>query len=243
MDDVGGESISVVGPEAEHALRVLRLRVGEAVVLFDGEGREVEGRMRQASPDGFEVEVSGPVRRVAAAVGSLTLAVATPKAARADWLVEKCAELSVGALWLLRTSRTSVVPGEGKLERWRRKAVEAAKQAGAARLMTLEGPRSLPVIAGAMDGSAVVFYGDPGSTAMSFVEALPETRNRDTVVFVGPEGGFTAEEVACIEEAGGRGVRLGALTLRVETAAIAAAAIWSCNAAAGESPDAWPRGG
>jgi len=237
VDDVSGPSLSVAGPEADHALRVLRLRVGDDVVLFDGRGREVEGRIREASSHSFEVETVGPVRRVSMpTVGSLTLAVATPKASRADWLVEKCAELGVEALWFLRTSRASVVPGDGKLQRWRRKAVEAAKQAGAARVMTVEAPRSLVVVAGLLDGSASVLYADPSAATTPLLEVLPTACDRDTVLFVGPEGGFTAEEIACIEHAGGRGVLLGTLTLRVETAAIAAAAIWACSATA-EAPD------
>ncbi len=233
--DVGGPSISVTGPEADHALRVLRLRVGDVVVLFDGRGHEVEGRISASSANCFKVAPVGPVRRVSPSqVGSLTLAVATPKAARTDWLVEKCAELGVAALWLLRTTRTSVVPGDGKLQRWRRKAVAAAKQAGAARVMAIEAPRSLVVVAGLMDGSDIVLYADPSPAATPLLEALPAACDHDTVLFVGPEGGFTAEEIACIEEAGGRAVWLGALALRVETAAIAAAAIWSCSTAADE---------
>ncbi len=241
MDDVGGPTISVGGPEADHALRVLRLRVGDAVVLFDGRGRQVEGRISAASTGCFEVTPAGPVRCVSAsAVGGLTVAVATPKAGRADWLVEKCAELGVAELWLLQTTRTSVVPGEGKLQRWRRKAVAAAKQAGAAQVMAVEAPRSLVVMVGMLDRSRAVLYADPSPMATPLIEALPAVCDRGTVLFVGPEGGFTAEEIGCIEQAGGRAVRLGALTLRVETAAIAAAAIWSCSAGADDPPDVQP---
>ncbi len=168
------------------------------------------------------------------------LAVAAPKGGRADWLVEKCAELGVAALWLLRTHRGQVAPGPGKVERWRRKAVEAAKQAGQRRVMGIEPPRTVAEALSAVEGRCVL-YGHPHREKASILQALTELRlqsggqaheagentpgGESIAIFIGPEGGFTDEECRAIVAAGGVAVSLGASILRVETAAVAAAAI------------------
>ncbi len=259
VEALSGPAISVTGQEANHALRVLRLGVGNAVVLFDGGGREVDGRIRSISREGFEVEPTGTIRESKARRTRLTIATATPKGQRADWLVEKCAELGVSALWLLETERGPVIPGTGKLDRWRRKAVAAAKQAGHARVMSVEEPRPIGALGEVSKTFVSVFHGDPSANATPLMDALrartkkscgtgfqpvhdtgcdPESGNVDgaengfstqheILIFIGPEGGFTAEECAEIEKLGGRPVSLGDATLRIETAAIAAAVIWA----------------
>lgn len=242
VDDCTGPTIEIAGGEARHALRVLRLRVGDTVALFDGHGREAVGRIASASPTGFTVSVPAQADDARAERPALVLAVATPKGSRADWLVEKCAELSVGALWLLRTDRGQVVPGPSKMERWRRKVVEAAKQAGQRRVMDLEPPRTVAETLSAVAGRRRVLYGHPPRAKVSILQALTEPRlqsrgrsdaaekstpaSESIVILIGPEGGFTEKECSTIEAVGGAAVSLGESILRVETAAIAAAAVW-----------------
>ena len=172
---------------------------------------------------------------------NLTIATAVPKGNRGDWLVEKCAELGVRGLWLLRCGRSQVIPGEGKLARWRRKGVEAAKQTGHAITMTIEPPRSIDEII-SCSSDRTIFYGDPVRSRVTFGEALadmPATRTgrNGVLVFIGPEGGFTDAECEEIERAGGRPVRLSHGILRVETAAVATTAIWGCWVAEGHVAD------
>ncbi|MFQ5430411.1 MAG: RsmE family RNA methyltransferase [Phycisphaerae bacterium] len=238
VEAVTGETIAVAGAEARHALRVLRLGIGDRVVLFDGDGREVTGNIRSVSQGRFEVERIGPIRVPGRSRATLTLAAAAPKGARADWLVEKCAELGVQALWFLITDRGAVIPGDGKLARWRRKASEAAKQAGHARIMAIKEPACIDTVFDAFAGVARTFYGNPEADSESLIDAMMQAASADRgaeshdLILVGPEGGFTKEETKAIERRGGKPVRLGAATLRVETAAVAAAAIWSCVAGA-----------
>lgn len=231
VEDLSAQLVRLDGAEAHHALRVLRLKAGAEVILFNGQGQEAGGRICEVSRDSFTVELA--VRRQAAppATATLILAVATPKGERADWLVEKCAEIGTTALWLLETERGSVHPGEGKLARWRRKAAEAAKQAGNAATMDIEPPQPVADVLAAAT-PARMYYGDPDRAKVSLLTALradltaSEAPQR-TLILIGPEGGFTDAECQVIERAGGRAVRLASAILRVETAAVAAASVWS----------------
>ncbi|HVP10367.1 MAG TPA: RsmE family RNA methyltransferase [Phycisphaerae bacterium] len=224
--------ISVEGDEAIHALRVLRLKAGKRVVLFDGAGGEVGGMIRSVGRSSFEVEVLERREQAESGGPRLIIAVAAPKGERADWLVEKCAELGVSALMLLRCKRGEVLPGEGKIQRWRRKAVQAAKQARLAAVTTVEAPRGLSEILDSLPVGARIWCADPDKAHPTFVESLRglETTGNSSpcdVVFVGPEGGFAPEEIEAIQRSGGLKVRLCRPVLRVETAAVAAACFWA----------------
>jgi 16S rRNA (uracil1498-N3)-methyltransferase len=234
--DVSGASISVEGDEAIHALRVLRLKTGAPVVLFDGAGHEVAGLIRSTGQLRFEVEVLERRENDAGGGPHLIIAVAAPKGDRADWLVEKCAELNTSTLAFIRCARGEVQPGEGKIERWRRKAVQAAKQARLATTMTIEMPRGISdVLHDALPGAGI-WCADPDPAGPTFAEVLRARGPAQgslpcDVVFVGPEGGFAEGEIASIRQAGGRTVRLCGPILRVETAAVAAACLWAAWAA------------
>jgi 16S rRNA (uracil1498-N3)-methyltransferase len=230
--DVSGAIISVEGAEAIHALRVLRLKTGSQVILFNGTGSEVSGIIRSTGPEQFEVEVLERAESVAAGGPRLIIAVAAPKGERADWLVEKCAELGTSILAFVRCERGKVLPGEGKLERWRRKAVQAAKQARLARIMAVEAPRGISDILSNIPQGSRIWCADPDPANPTLIEALRQQSSAVAlssceVVFVGPEGGFTENEVATIVQSGGQRMRLCGPILRVETAAIAAATLWA----------------
>ncbi len=231
VDDVGGEVIRVAGREAEHALRVLRLKTGAEVVLFDGRGEEASGSIVSVQEDAFEVEIRSRTHSTRRKRHLLEIAAAVPKGARADWMVEKCAEFGIGALHLLRTDRGEVEPGEGKLSRWRRKAAEAAKQSGNTEVMNVSPARSVGDLLKEAAGRQVLFC-DPRRSEVTLAQALAALHFAEppvgcVLVFIGPEGGFTEQEMAAMEHAGGRPVRLARSILRVETAAAAVAAVWA----------------
>jgi len=222
VDEVTAGVVSLTGPQAHHAIAVLRMAVGDEVIVFDGRGTEATGRIAAIEP--AQVVVATDTPRKIARSGALTLAVATPKGERADWLVEKCTELGVTRLIPLRTDRGIVAPGAGKLDRWRRKAVEAAKQSQQAIAMEIHDECSINALLS--EGSSL-FFGSPDA-AVSFSVALRGIDQAARITFiVGPEGGFTADELAALHAAGAMPVRLASPILRIETAAIAAAALWA----------------
>jgi 16S rRNA (uracil1498-N3)-methyltransferase len=150
-----------------------------------------------------------------------------PKGDRAQFLVEKLTELGVARLVPLRTARSVVHPGESKQEKLRRWVIEASKQCGRNVLMEI-GPltewKSYSTGADLPQNRWLAHPGEPAQTPPQLAARLAATGLQRFALAVGPEGGFTEEEVQCAATAGWRLVNLGTRTLRVETAALALAA-------------------
>lgn len=210
VDDL--EVPALADDDAHHLSRVLRLRDGEPVTVSDGKG---SWRLVRWSAGGISVD--GPVhhdRRVVA----LTVAASIPKGDRLEWMVEKLTELGVDRIVLLHCER-GVVRWDSEraaksVERLGRIVRSAASQSRRVWLPTLAGPvEAVGFLAEHPD--AVLC--EPGGPAMAALEPLPGC------LVVGPEGGFSPAEIAT-----GHGhVALGPTILRVETAAVTAAAQWT----------------
>lgn len=218
---VAGE-VSLDPTQSHHVRDVLRLQTGHTLELFDAAGRTATATIVSLSP-----VVVARVERVHAGAGvrMLTIASAVPKGERADWLVEKLSEIGVAAWQPLRTARSVVHPdGVSKYDRWNRLAVESAKQSRRSGVMRVEPMRSLEAFLQAMEGEAAV--------ASTRVAALPMTPwiaarepGKPLAVLVGPEGGWTDDELARCGEAGCAAVSLTRSILRLETAAVVAAGL------------------
>ena len=221
--------VELTGDEMAHGRRVLRLGVGDAVELFDGVGTIADGRITDVSAP-LRVEVVQR-RTVDPPPCRIDLAVAIPKGARADTLVEKAVELGADRLLPLVTDRSVVDPGAGKLQRFHRIALEATKQCGRAWLMAVEAPvrfDEMNQCAGYdVKLIAVAPRWSDESAAGEQVEAADITgaRSQRVLVLIGPEGGWTDQEIAAAQPAGCRPWRLGPHVMRTETAAVAALAI------------------
>lgn len=216
-----------LGPELAHRMgRVLRLRVGEQVVLLDGSGRE------------YEVELTALTARAAGVVLAsregcgepavrLVLYQALIKGQRFDWVLEKGTELGVAGFVPIVSSRSQVRPSEAasaRLERWRRVIVEAAEQSGRCRLPEISPP--LPFAEACASAAGLRILPWEGQRDISLGEVLAGQEAVDDVsLFIGPEGGFPPEEVELARQKGVRTVSLGRRILRAETAAIVAAAL------------------
>lgn len=211
--------IELTADEAHHARRVLRLENNTTVEIFDDAGQTAFGALlhRGTSDAVVRVEHIGqsPLPRMA-----LTVAAAIPKGERSDWMIEKLSELGVETFVPLVAERSVVVPqGQNKIGRWARIATESAKQSRRAGIM-----RVAPV---ALLGDALRNVARPawalcigGSPANRY-----EFKEGQLTIFIGPEGGWTDGELAAFEAAACERVGLTDTVLRVETAAIAAAAM------------------
>jgi len=218
----GGE-VALPPEEAHHALRVLRLRAGDAVELFDGRGGVAAGRIALAERGRAAVEVQS-VGPAAPRVGpAVHLAFAVPKGKRLDWLLEKATELGAASLRAVVFAR-SVAGGEeltpARRRRWQGHCVAAAKQCGLDLLPGIEPTTDVEGLLAASSGR-LGLLGAASDDARALPDALARRDGRDVVVAVGPEGGLCDDEVERFAAAGFVPVRLGWTVLRTETAAVA----------------------
>jgi 16S rRNA (uracil1498-N3)-methyltransferase len=221
--DIHGAVAQLRGAELHHLRDVLRMQPGARLSLIDEHDVEYRGRVEHLAADYATITIlaigAEPSRPC-----DVTLAVAIIKGARMDFLVEKAAELGVTQLIPLRTAHGLVLdPGRERLERWQRLALAAAKQSLSAFRMTISPPTTVAQLAALIPPEAITILCDPAGNPIA---DLPETVGSGPVVLAcGPEGGFNAEEIAILDEAGFISASLGPNRLRAETAAIAAAAI------------------
>jgi 16S rRNA (uracil1498-N3)-methyltransferase len=218
-----GSSVTVEGDEAHHAVAVRRLRVGESVVLTDGEGRAVVGEVASTAKRLFTVTVAS-VADEPAPTPAFTVVQALPKGDRGELAVEVLTEIGAATIVPWAASRSVAVwkgeRAERSLAKWRATAREAAKQARRSWLPEVAPLASTAQVAARVAAAdvAVVLH-EEATTPLAAVDLAGAA---EVVVVVGPEGGLSPEEVAAFEEAGARTVRLGAEVLRTSTAGLAA---------------------
>ena len=217
-----GDRAILEGDEARHLTRVLRAKVGDAVALFDGRGREWPARVASIGRDRVQLDAGAPRTDDSPRGIPLSLAVALPKGDRQKWMVEKLTELGASRLLPLETTRGVAEATASAQARLERVVIEACKQCGRNTLMEIAAGRPLDRLLAEMSASACVVIAHPGGRPLDAV-AVPTTAT-EMIALVGPEGGFTDEELAAADRAGAIRVSLGPHILRVETAAIALAA-------------------
>lgn len=219
-----GATVALDEPAFNHAVRVLRLKPGAALALFDGAGsafaatlaevgrREAWARVTEALPG----EVESPLRVI--------LAQGVARGEKMDYTLQKAVELGVAAIQPLFTERGTAPGGERlarKIQHWRGILIGACEQCGRNRLPELREP--LPL------AEWLRRPGEPGSRLLLDPQAERGPRSLDApadavTLLVGPEGGLSAAEVLQARAAGFAGIRLGPRILRTETAGVAALA-------------------
>jgi 16S rRNA (uracil1498-N3)-methyltransferase len=209
------------GPEAHHLRVVCRLRPGDAVCLFNGDGREYPARVTSLDRRGVVLEVEAVAAPARELGFRLEVAAPLPRGDRAQFLLEKLTEIGATDFIPLSTARSVVHPGETRLDKLGRYVIEASKQCGRNVLLRVGAVTPWAEYCRRADLPRRRLLGHPGGAA------LPAGPADDTALAVGPEGGFTDEEVALARAAGWLAVGLGPRVLRVETAALVLAALAS----------------
>jgi len=223
------DELELSGSEAHHLRRVLRMGVGDEIWLFNGQGREVRAEIVKTSTESVNLRVLERREAMVESSLQLTIATAVPKGDRFAWLIEKATELGVDRIIPLIAKRSIVDPGSGKLDKLRRTIIEASKQCGRGCLMELTEPQSWTTcLAQEFPNHSVLLAHPSGDTfdwsELVLASATPSTR--PFLVLIGPEGGFTETEVEQALSHGARSIQLGAHILRIETAALAVAALF-----------------
>jgi len=223
-DEVSGDRAALVGEHADHLVRVLRARVGEDFDIATGQAVR-RGRITSATQDRVEFDLAEDI--AAPASIEITLVLAIFKFDRMEWAIEKCTELGVARIVPVISRRTDThlaTASAKRAERWLRIARQAAEQSRRAAPPEIAAPARLAEV-----------LNPPGSFRVVLAESEEQTLLRDLLksnvsaseimLAVGPEGGWTEDELQSFQHAGWISASLGNTILRAETAAIAATAV------------------
>jgi 16S rRNA (uracil1498-N3)-methyltransferase len=221
-----GKRVVVEGSAVNHITRVLRLRSGDALTVFDGSGGEFGARIEEFRKDAVVVAVEEhrPLDRESPL--TLTLAQGISRGERMDWIIQKATELGTSKIVPLFTKRSMVRlderQAERKIQHWRAIAVAACEQCGRNKVPELVTPIDFfDVLPADSSGATRLLLSPTGDLR---IEDLQDTAKAITVL-IGPEGGLDDVEQEAALAAGFKAVRLGPRVLRTETAAIAALTI------------------
>ena len=222
--ELSGGSLTLTGENAQHA-KVLRLKVGEEVLVCDGEGREALCRVTEAG-NSWELSVEEIRESTTEAAVKVSVYMAFPKADKLEHVIQKATELGAFEIVAFPSARCVSRPDEKslkkKLERWQKIAASAAEQSGRGRIpevRVLSGFRAALDEAAKAD-KALMFY--ENEQAVTLKMALSSGSYRTVSLLTGPEGGLEEREVEQAREAGLQVCTLGKRILRCETAPLCA---------------------
>lgn len=225
-----GMTVELSGQEARHAARVLRLREGDEIEIFDGRGNVFRAILQNVQPRSVSAEIISstslpPLTR------RVTVALCVPKGKRAAACVETLTELGADAIIPLETER-SVARG-GDIDKWRDRALEACKQSRRAWLPEIADLTPLAELCTRFDDWQDVFLASLAETAIAPASLGDQIlQSRGILWLVGPEGGFTPAEEELMFNRGAQPVRLNPHVLRIATAAelcVGLSRFWSAS--------------
>ncbi len=229
-DEFSGDRAALVGEHADHLVRVLRARIGEDFDIVAGVSVR-RGRITSVKEDRVEFELGEEIS--AAGMIEITLVLAIFKFDRMEWAIEKCTELGVSRIVPVISRRTDshlAAASAKRVERWQRIARQASEQS-----RRTTPPEILPPIrfADALTGAAALRIVLAESEERTLLrDVLKSNASASAIILaVGPEGGWTEDELQSFRQAGWISASLGNTILRAETAAIAATAVvtsWLC---------------
>ena len=228
-EECRGSALTLADREAHHALRVLRVRMGEQVTVLNGTGAEFICDVRSA--DRNTVELSIVERKLIPPLPcQVTLLQAIPKGKIIEAIIEKATELGAHRIVPILSERVTTRLGDeravDKLQKWRLAAIEAIKQCGSAWLPHVDAPMTPKQFLAQGETFDLALVGSLQADARHPRECLREfgathrTLPNTVAVWIGPEGDFTPAELCAIRDTGAQPISLGRLVLRVETAAI-----------------------
>ena len=218
-----GRRLTVDGSAGNHISRVLRLRVGDALTLFNGQGGEYAGSIDEIRRDTVVVSILERRDVDRESPCQLTLAQGISRGERMDWVVQKATELGVWQIAPIFTERSIVQLDERqasrKLQHWRSIAIAACEQSGRNRVPQITQPVGLYELLEKRTSSGTALLLSPGAPLR--IADLASAGTQITVL-IGPEGGLADVEQQAAVKAGFTPVRLGPRVLRTETAAVCA---------------------
>jgi len=223
-DEVSGDRAALVGQHADHLVSVLRARVGQDFDIATGETVR-RGRITLLDDGRVEFELGEEVSH--ASLAEITLVLAIFKFDRMEWAIEKCTELGVSRIVPVIVRRTDshlTAAAAKRLERWQRIARQAAEQSRRAAPPEIAAPIKVAE-AFSFPGSLRIVLAESEERTLLRDVVKPDAAEVGVVLAVGPEGGWTEDELQSFRQAGWISASLGNTILRAETAAMAATAV------------------
>ncbi len=218
--------VTVNGPRLHYLRQVLRVRAGDELEVFDGEGNAFDAKVVSLGELGGVLTLGAA--REAPRPRSITIVQGLPKAETLELVLQKGTELGASAFAPAACARSIVkLDGkeEAKLARWQRIVEEAARQCGRASVPQVFAPRPLAAAVSSLPGEPAVLVLDEEERSLPLSTAVASLGSRSLALVIGPEGGLTREEVSALVAKGAIAITLGRLVLRTETAALAALAV------------------
>ncbi|MFH0772587.1 MAG: 16S rRNA (uracil(1498)-N(3))-methyltransferase [Candidatus Omnitrophota bacterium] len=225
---VSKDRISLRGREAHHAKDVMRLKAKDEIVVFDGTGKEYEGIIDEIGRDEIVIKIKVIIEKKTGNF-RLALAQAIPKLNKMDLIVEKATELGIERLIPIITERTiaqtEVSRALLKSERWKKLSVVAAKQCGRTSLPAINDIMKFKDSLSIVKDYELAVIACLHKEAKRLREALENKVVKSAIVFIGPEGDFTEDEILMARSSGVVPVLLGEEILRSDTAAVSLLAV------------------
>lgn len=220
-----GDTTVIGGQDAHHITRVLRMQVGDSLTLCDARGMdyaceilslgdEVTLRVRERVPSATEPSTA------------VTLYQGLPKSEKMEWIIQKCVEIGIARIVPVAMSRCVVklsgVDGEKKRARWQKIAASAAEQSGRGIIPEVAAPISFDALVKNLRGQHAITFYEGGGAPLS---DLVDVQTRAVSMVIGPEGGFSLEEIDTLRQNGVHLATLGKRILRCETAPLVALSV------------------
>ena len=234
-DEVGGNTACLLGDHAIHLTRVLRARVGQQFdisVGVDGGGEVRRGTITAISGHRVEFALGNQIDKSSDSISQITLVLAIFKFDRMEWAIEKCTEIGVSRIIPLIANRSDahlVAASAKRVERWQRIARQSAEQSRRAAPPEITLPMKLQDLAQSLPAASTIRVILAETLAESqenrLTEILQASPTGEAALAIGPEGGWTEDELAWFRDAGWIAASLGPTILRAETSAIVAAAL------------------
>ena len=220
-----GQRVPLPDSAAAHLLRVLRLRAGDACVLFNGDGHDYPARVLRADKRGGEAEIVGRSAVERESPLRIVLVQGIARGEKMDWILQKATELGVAAIVPVVSERSEVKLDAQRADKrhahWRSVVISACEQSARARIPEVAAPVAFADALAALPADALRLMLDPA--APRGIGTLPGPIAQ-AVIAIGPEGGFSPGDRALLAAHGFQGLRLGPRILRSETAGLAAIA-------------------
>jgi 16S rRNA (uracil1498-N3)-methyltransferase len=214
--------------QLHHIVNVLRFGTGDKIVVFDGQGKDYQGVIKNLAKNEIEISIE-KITQVNKDPVLITLACAVPKRAKLDFIVEKCTELGIDRIIPMKTARSEVSFNKqkmlSKVNHWQQIAINSSEQSQRSFIPEINELNNFETIISEIDKYELAIMPVLKEKSNRITEAIKGFRGKSLIVFIGPEGDFTKEEVKLAQVKGVKLVTLGPRVLKIDTAAISVTAI------------------